>query len=213
MTGFAGLALALALASAVLDWVAVDLGLRRTEAVAKPLTLVFLILAVAAFEPVDATQRAVWLAALALCLAGDVFLYLAHGRDDLFVPGLVAFLLGHVAYVVGFWIRGVEPLGLAAGVAVVVVGVAVLGRRIVSATRAREPGLATPVTAYLVVISAMVVSAFGTAGVLAATGAVLFYASDATIAWTRVVRDLPHARAVIMVTYHVGQVLLALSLL
>lgn len=212
MTAFAWLALTLTLAVAVIDWFAVDRELERTEAFAKPLTLVFLIVAVLGLDAADPAQRTAWLVALAFCLAGDVFLFVAHRRDEFFVPGLVAFLLGHVAYVVGFWIRGVEPVGLAVGAFVVVVGVATIGRTIVAAARDREPALATPVLAYLVVISTMVVSAFGTVGLLAALGAVLFYASDATIAWTRFVRDLPHGRAVIMVTYHLGQVLLALSL-
>ena len=39
------------------------------------------------------------MAALACCLVGDVLLMLPR---DLFVPGLVAFLVGHVLYIVGF---------------------------------------------------------------------------------------------------------------
>jgi uncharacterized membrane protein YhhN len=47
------------------------------------------------------------------------------------------------------------------------------------------------------------------AGIL---GASLFYASDALIAWNRFVRETPHARLTVMVTYHLGQVGLVLSL-
>ena len=43
-------------------------------------------------------------------------------------------------------------------------------------------------------------------------GAILFYVSDALIGWTRFVRDVRHGRVAIMVTYHLGQIGLVLSL-
>ena len=54
------------------------------------------------------------MAALVLCLAGDVFLMLPADR---FVPGLASFLLAHLAFTVGFLL---EPGDVAA---VLVVGV------------------------------------------------------------------------------------------
>lgn len=65
----------------------------------------------------------------------------------------------------------------------------------------------------MLVISAMVASAIGTGDVAAVAGASSFYASDALIAWTRFLRDVPHGRVWIMVTYHLGQAGLVLSLL
>jgi uncharacterized membrane protein YhhN len=72
--------------------------------------------------------------------------------------------------------------------------------------------MAAPVGAYMLVISAMVASAVGTGLALAVAGAVLFYVSDALIAWTRFVHDLPHGRLAVITTYHVAQALLVLSL-
>jgi uncharacterized membrane protein YhhN len=206
-------AFALAVVVASGNWIAVARGLDRLEAITKPLTMVVLFVAVATLDPASATQRTVWLVALVLCLAGDVFLLLAHRRDHLFVPGLVSFLFGHVAYIVGFVIRGVHPPALVLGLVVVMVAVAAVGRPIVLAVGDREPKMSVPVIAYLVVISTMVVAAVGTWSLWAIVGAALFYGSDATIAWTRFRHDIPHGRVVIMVTYHLGQLALAASLI
>ena len=73
--------------------------------------------------------------------------------------------------------------------------------------------MAVPVTAYVAVISAMVVCAIGTGDGVAIAGAALFYYSDALIGYGRFVRSLPGGPVGIMVTYHVGQALLVLSLL
>ena len=83
---------------------------------------------------------------------------------------------------------------------------AVVGRAIVGAVkRGPNPELTVPVVAYVAVISAMVVSAFGTASVWAIGGALLFYASDAILAWNRFVDPLRSAPVAVMVTYHLGQ--------
>jgi uncharacterized membrane protein YhhN len=65
--------------------------------------------------------------------------------------------------------------------------------------------MVVPVVAYLVVISAMVVSAFGTEGRWAVVGASLFYASDATLAWNRFLEPRRFGPLAVMVTYHLGQ--------
>ena len=92
-------------------------------------------------------------------------------------------------------------------------GLAFLGRRIMSAVSDSEPKLVAPVGAYIGVISAMVVVAFGSASALAIAGAVLFFASDALIAWEKFVDPRSWMRLAIIVTYHVGQLGLVLSLL
>ena len=96
MTGLAVLWFALFLVAAVADWIAVHLGNKTLEYVAKPATLVALIGAAAALDVDDPAVKAWFLAALVLCLIGDVFLMLPQ---DLFVFGLASFLLGHIAYI------------------------------------------------------------------------------------------------------------------
>ena len=73
--------------------------------------------------------------------------------------------------------------------------------------------LAVPVALYMVVISVMLATALATGNVLAGVGAALFVSSDAMIAWNRFVRPFAAADLGIMVTYHLGQAGLVLSLL
>ena len=201
--------LAAAAVFAVGNWIAVDRGHRRLEWVCKPATLALLIGVAVALDPTDGAQRAWFLAALVLSLAGDVFLMLPKER---FVEGLAAFLLGHVAYIVGLG-HEAALVPLVVGAAVVSVVTAVVGRRILASVQASdEPDLVAPVAAYMAVISAMVATAVGTLEAVAIAGAALFFLSDALIAWNRFVEPVPRARLAIMVTYHLGQAGLVLSL-
>ena len=69
------------------------------------------------------------------------------------------------------------------------------------------------VAAYSLIISAMVVTATGTASWLAAVGAMTFAVSDSIIGYDRFVRPVRRADLPVMVTYHVGQLLLVLGLI
>jgi len=198
-------------ALAVGDWVAVGRGARRAEYVCKPGTLALLAGVALTLDPAHGDMRAWFVAALVLSLAGDVFLMLPQYR---FVPGLAAFLLGHVAYVVGLNLHGGSAGALALAAIPVVVVAAVLAIRILRAVlTSGHRELVGPLVAYMLVISAMVTSALAGGNVSAAVGATLFFASDALIAETRFVKPHRGARVVIMVTYHLGQAGLVLSLL
>lgn len=210
MTALASALLAAALVVAALDWFAVARGEQRLEYVMKPLTMVVLIGVAMALDDVDGTARTWFVVALACSLAGDVFLMLPR---DLFVPGLASFLVGHLAYIVGLQSFDHTAAGLAVGLVVVLLAIPILGLRIANAVRSgEEPELLAPVVAYMAVISAMVVSASATGNLVAIAGAVSFYASDALIAWTRFIEDFPQGRVAVIVTYHLAQVGLVLSL-
>ena len=210
MTGTAVTLLAATIVVAAIDWWAVATDRRRVEYVAKPLTMVVLIAAALAIDPADGTQRTWFVVALVLSLAGDVFLMLPR---DLFVPGLASFLLGHVAYIVGLLSGGISTAGLVVGVVIVAVALPLLGGRVLGAVRSGdEPELTVPVTLYVLVISAMVVSAGASGSALALAGALSFYASDALIAWTRFIQPLAWGRVAVMVTYHAAQIALVASL-
>jgi uncharacterized membrane protein YhhN len=206
----AALLFVLTLAVAVADWIAVHAGNRRVEYIAKPLTMVVLIAAALVIDPVDASVRTAFVIGLVFSLLGDVLLM---SRRSFFVAGLASFLVGHLAYIVGLQLRGQSGLWFVIGLAVVLVGVVGIGVPIVRAVQdGAEPSLAVPVTAYMVVISVMVASAFGTRNGFAIVGALLFYASDALIAWNRFVHEYPWGRLAIMSTYHIGQIGLVMSL-
>jgi uncharacterized membrane protein YhhN len=160
-------------------------------------------------DPTHGDRRTWFVVALVLSLAGDVFLMLPR---DLFVAGLASFLLAHVAYVVGFRMHGGSAgAWVLAGLAVVVVDVLLAGP-VLAAVRRRHKDLLVPVVAYVVVISAMVSAALATGIALAIAGAALFFASDTLIAWNRFVRARPWMPLAIIVTYHLGQAGLVLSL-
>jgi uncharacterized membrane protein YhhN len=208
VTDTSRVALATAAVLAVLNWVAVARRVKPLEYVAKPGVMVALIVAVLAFDTSD-PRRWAFVAALAFSMLGDVFLMLPKDR---FIFGVGAFFVAHVAYIVGLRMDSSAAVSLVAGVLVVGAFAFTVGRRIVLAVRSQEPALATPVSAYVAVISVMVASAIATKNPYAAIGAVIFMASDTLIAWNRFVQPLGWAPVTIMVTYHVGQALLAVSL-
>ena len=206
MTSAAAFLFGMAAVFAVANWVAVARGWKGLEYVAKPGTTILLVGVAAMLIPEDETRRLWFLLALVLSLAGDVFLMLPR---NLFVAGLASFLLGHVAYVAGFGLGEAWPWIL--GVAMVA---AAVGTPILRAVLARgERELVGPVVAYMAVISVMVACAVGTGDPVAAVGAALFMLSDSLIAWNRFVAPLAWAPVTIMVTYHLAQAGLVLSLL
>ena len=193
-----------------IDWVAVHHGHQAMRYVFKPLTLVLLTAAALALDPDDPTVRTWFVVALVMSLAGDIFLMLP---GDLFVPGLGVVPAGprrlrrraarsrasnRSASSSGSpWWPSPSPSS---------------GRGSSPGVRRTEPALGPPVLAYMGVISAMLVCAIGTAAPLAIAGAGLFYASDALIGWGRFVEARPWGDLAVMVTYHLGQVLLVLFL-
>lgn len=195
---------------AVGDWLAVARDDKRLEYVCKPGTLAALIGVALTLDPAHGDARAWFILALALSLAGDVFLMLPSDR---FVAGLASFLFAHVAYVIGLTRHGGSAAALFVAAVPVVIVTGLLGARFLRAARATgHDELVGPLIAYMTVIAAMVTCAVASGNALAAIGAVLFMASDALIAETRFVGPRIWAPVVIMVTYHLGQAGLTLSL-
>jgi uncharacterized membrane protein YhhN len=197
---------------ALVDWYAVARGDRRTEVWAKPLVLTSLIVAAVVLGATE-TAAGIWLlVALVFGLLGDVALL----SDSLprFRAGVLAFLVGHLAYLVCFASLGLTmPAWSWAGLAVLAVALWAT-RDVVPAThRLGGQSLSVPVAIYSVVIGAMLLFAWFTGVPLVALGASVFVVSDATLSIDRFVRPIPHARLILMVTYHVGQALIVLGVL
>jgi uncharacterized membrane protein YhhN len=207
LTDVAWLLLDAAAVFAAADWIAVALRNRRLERVCKPAAITLLLGVALALHPRHEAQRWAFVAALVFSLAGDVLLML-----DRFLPGLIAFFWAHVAYIVGLRAGRTDWVPLLLSALVVFGAMFVLGRRILIAVRESTPELGTPVSAYIAAISVMVACALASGNPLAATGAGLFMVSDSLIAWDRFVRPLSWASVTIIVTYHLGQAGLVLSL-
>lgn len=218
--------LVVVLAVAVLDWVAVAKGWKRVEYLAKPLTLAALFLWLAQFGLVETGFRSLPLVCFAvgllLSLAGDTFLLLS---DRWFLAGLASFLLAHVAYIIGLNLPLPEvPLLWSFGLAILLALTASrLLRRVIMGLRAKGLArLSGPVVLYGTIITVMLLSALLTlyrtdwqalpAG-LVALGAALFYFSDFLLAWNKFVAPIKNGRLANMITYHLGQIALAVGML
>ena len=183
---------------------------KRLEYATKPTVMVFLIAAALLIHPASQGERALFVVALVLGLAGDVFLMLP---DDFLVAGIGAFLVGHLGYAVGFRFAGFNAVGLIAGVIISSTTAGLLLRRMLGALRASgRAKLQNPLLAYAVVISLMTVSATASGNLVAAAGGLLFFFSDVIFAWYRFVKPVPWGQRVNIVMYQVGQALLVLSL-
>jgi uncharacterized membrane protein YhhN len=207
------LPLIIVLALAITDWVAADKKIKALEYFAKPATMLALLVWVWAQAGWGGPM--LWFSIGAVfCLAGDIFLMLPW---NLFIFGLLSFLLGHIFYIVA--LNNAAPYLNALGIVMLVVlGIYIgwLYPKLARGLKAkRQDMLRIPVMVYTVVISLMVYSAIltwtrlgwtTTAALLASSGAVLFYASDSMLAWDRFVNPLSHARLRVMVTYHLGQI-------
>lgn len=203
--------IAATLVVAAADWWAVVTDRRPVEYVLKPATMVVLIAAALSMEdPVSSGARGFMVAGLVFSLAGDVFLML---DEKYFLGGLVSFLVGHVMYVVALAQFELSGPWLLIGVLVVAAGAALIGTKVVRGSGRTDSRLPIPVALYMAVISAMVVTAFGTTVAAAIVGAMLFYGSDGILGWNRFVQPVPHGRLAVMTTYHLGQIGLVLALL
>lgn len=148
----------------------------------------------------DPTIRRWVLAGLVLSLGGDVALLWPESG---FLPGLVSFLLAHLAYLVAFT-RGVRlaarPLAF--------VAYAVLAGAVLWLLWPGVPaGLRVPVAVYVVALASMAAQAAvvwrsgGPRGGVLALGGALFLASDALLATNKFAGPLPLASLWILATY------------
>jgi uncharacterized membrane protein YhhN len=205
---------------AALDWLALARRIKWLEYLAKPGAMLVLI---AWLWLVTGFQGAMlWFGlGLVFSLAGDIFLMLPEER---FIPGLVAFLLAHVAYIIGFN-QIPPPLTLASLVVLLVVAlpaVQIFRRLRDGLARLGKTRLQLPVLLYSLVIGLMLVSALLTLvqpdeiwspgpALLAAAGALLFFLSDTLLAWNKFIAPLPGGRTLVHMTYHLGQYALILG--
>lgn len=185
-------------------------GRRVATGVLKPLPVALgMLWAATCPTPVSESYRWLVVAGLVFSMAGDVFL-LSKAR---FVPGLASFLVAHLCYIAAFAPGG----GLVWWPLAIVGTVALLLLRVLWPHLGEMRG---PVLGYVTVIAAMAWQAVvrglspstpDPSGVLAAAGAIVFMASDATLAYDRFARRFAGAHAVVMVTYYTAQLLIAAS--
>ena len=209
----------LAIIFAGLESLALYKGIRKLEFFVKPAVVICLFIWLTATAGLQGAL--LWFGiGLLFSLAGDISLMFI---DRFFIVGLVAFLLGHVAYLIGFNI----PLPLTTtfwsiGLAFVIgLGSVRVLRRIVGSLRAKgQNRLVVPVIIYGVVITLMLLAAMltlfrldwdATAALLVSFGAALFYFSDITLAWHRFVNPIKNGRMLNIGMYHIAQIMIVLG--
>ena len=208
--------LALTLVVAVLDWIAVYKQWKTVEFICKPATMVFMFAWL--FVMAGLNGPSLWFGVgVLLSLAGDVFLMLS---DRWFIAGLAAFLLAHVAYIIGLSAGLMNVSLLWAGIlaVILVLGAVRILRRIAAGLVAKSlKKLVVPVQVYGLVITVMLFLAMLTLSrpdwkaipaVLVSLGAFLFYLSDIILAWNRFVSPIRSGRVMNMIAYHLGQIAL-----
>ena len=190
MTGLAWLALAVTAVLALAEWFAVAASRRGLEYVAKPAVMVGLIAFAILLHPADSIERTFFVVALTFGLISDIFLMLPR---DMFLLGLVAALVEHLAYIAGFNHRPHQAALLAVAAVIALVSVAVILPPVIRALRKNQPALVWPVVAYVTVFVIMVSSSGSTGSLVALAGALLFFYSDGLLAWNRAVPHRPGA--------------------
>lgn len=196
----------------IAELVSVTFGYPQVHTITKPIILPMLI---AYFTTSVQHRNKYFYAALIFCWAGDVLLMFAG--EKFFIFGLVAFLTGHVLYVVSYRqmrnasgngllqtqkLRFSFPIALA-GTGLVVILFPYLG------------GLKIPVMIYALVITVMSMQALFRYGFtnsksfyLVFIGALFFMLSDSLLAINKFMNPLPLASLAVMTTYILAQALI-----
>jgi len=214
------LLLSLTFICAALEWLAVARGWRKVEYFAKPGVMVLLL----AWLVVAGGLRGplFWFGlGVALSMAGDILLLLKNERRW-FPFGLGAFLLAHIAYIAGLNMPPAPLNTITLGIALFVGMTAFpLVRRILrNLPKKGLRRLVEPVRYYAATISLMLFSALMTLfrtdwlsmpAYLVSLGAFLFITSDMILAWNKFVNPIRRGRLFLMITYHLGQILMVMG--
>jgi uncharacterized membrane protein YhhN len=211
----------------VMDWVAVAKGWKKVEYIAKPAVMLVLLGLLARFGGFGSLPLICFGLGIFFSLAGDIFLMVSFYRfsNRWFIPGLIAFLLAHVAYItaLNMPLPTVSPIWSMGLAVILALSAARLLRRIIAGVRQKGlRRLVFPVEVYGTVITLMLLSALLTlynaswkssASGLVALGAILFYFSDTLLAWNKFVNPIKHGRLANMILYHLGQFALVAGLI
>ena len=151
--------------------------------------------------------------ALVFSWGGDVFLMM----NDMFIAGLVSFLLAHIFYIIAYHKTGaangaLRPLDI--------IKFVLFGAVLLWVLYPGLGGLLVPVLAYMLVLLGMGIWAHKRRGatsaasfMLVSTGAILFVISDGLIAINKFAFEVPAERLLVMSTYIAAQYLIVRGLL
>ena len=203
----------LAVFFALLDWASTWKGWKKRLYLAKPATMVFLILW--SLQLTNWQGEMKWFGiGLVFSLLGDILLML---NPRYFMIGGAAFLFTHIAYIIGF---NQTPTSFSLRVLLVAILVGISAATVFKRIRPgimkvpRGKRFLTGLSLYGISLTLMLLSALLTLfkqdwlmlpAVFATSGAVLFFASDSMLVYDRFVGKFTHAQSYVHLTYHLGQ--------
>ncbi|KAG0372919.1 hypothetical protein BGX24_012400 [Mortierella sp. AD032] len=150
--------------------------------------------------------------AFVLGAIGDVLLIPARG----FLPGLTSFLAGHAAFMVAFTFHGQDGVARQKGLGFIVAVAAVVGPWLLP--KIKNKIMRGAVIAYMLVISGMVMTAFGSVNCgreylpERILGALMFFFSDLFVARQHFVHKTVLNKWIGLPLYYIAQILLASTL-
>jgi len=181
------------------------------RAAGKPFASLGFIVAAVGFGAVESRYGNIILVGLILGAIGDVCLL--GSAKKYFIAGLVSFLLGHVAYVIAFAGLPIDNRAAIVATGAIAVVMALVARWVFP----HAPGMRVPISAYMLVISAMCVVAIGAGGAgapwMIPVGALMFTASDIAVVRDRFVSQGFVNRLWGLPLYYAAQLIIAWSIM
>lgn len=175
---------------------------------------VLMILLITRFRADLSRSHRLMLAGLFFSWSGDVLLELAHVSANMFIPGLVCFLLAHVMYFSVFFLTPGESV-ISGKYVYLLIPVILYGAGLIYYLYDDLAGLRIPVIIYTIAILTMLTGAIDRlkkvnkrSFSLVLTGAVLFLISDSVIAINKFSHHFEYSSIVIISTYVIAQYLI-----
>jgi len=210
--------LILAILLAILDWVAVAGKWKKIEFFAKPAVMLALIALL--ITKGGAQGHLIWfLMGILFSMFGDIFLMLPKEQ---FIPGLVSFLLAHIAYLIGFTttMPNINLPSIILFLIIFITAYQIFIRIAAGLDSSQNRDLKIPVFLYTIIISLMLLSALLTllrpewrflTAMAVSLGALSFYLSDTFLAWNKFVQPIRHGNLIVIISYHFGQILIVMG--
>ena len=178
----------------------------------KPLTLILIILIAIFFPAIDIKYKIFIISGLIFSIVGDMSLIFPEQH---FIKGLIAFLIGHICYIIAFVVSGGFHFTIWIFLPIIIVGMLYL-QLIIKYTGK----MTIPIIIYIsiiIIMGWMAIERFNslpTNGTfIAAAGAILFMISDAVLALNKFRKPFFSAELIILTTYFTAQWLLAISVI
>jgi uncharacterized membrane protein YhhN len=130
---------------------------------------------------------------------GDFFLEF----DRFFIPGMGAFLLGHIFYVLRFYkMWGIPSFGIIFTLLLSGFGYFLFLKRFLSKEK---------LAVFLYVLAICTMVAFSSIRIVAFSGAILFFLSDLFLSYDKYVKRIPNRDLLVLSLYFAGQLFISLS--